>query len=490
MSDKPSPPAAENAAGASSTAAPSNTATSTAPKAGDAAKKAASEGNPAFRAMGLPRLRLPSRNWLIFWGVVGSFAGAVIYDKQQTKRNRQKWCDLVSHISQQPLATTEMPRRVTIYLSAPPGDGLRAAREHFHDYVKPILVAAAMDWDVVEGRKEGDVRYKSAEKIRRKRRKGGEVGGLEEGEEVDNAVADLREKNGTKEEAGPAGDIVIGRHTWKEYIRGMHEGWLGPVIEPPRPVDIIGEGESGSQTNVDGSPSLDNVAVKTAAKTAVADMPSPSATALEGVLTPAEEAEAVEAVVSKEDDAQSAEKKAGEKKKEEEEKPKPRHPPPFIQPSEYSQAPLSPLVPEVIGPSLGIPFPHLLGIRNTPIRIYRFLTRRKLADQIGRDVATVVLAANRPYSTSSLVDDSSATNDGMQAAEQSSVLQHEESDWWKKTVYRERGEHEEAVFIEPLVLDDRLAQRMRKFELSDEDEKRANRIADGVEVVKKAGDSD
>jgi hypothetical protein len=31
------------------------------------------------------------------------------------------------------------------------------------------------------------------------------------------------------DEPGPKGDLVIGRHTWKEYIRGLHEGWLGPL---------------------------------------------------------------------------------------------------------------------------------------------------------------------------------------------------------------------------------------------------------------------
>lgn len=60
--------------------------------------------------------------------------------------------------------------------SAPPGDGLRAAREHFHEYVKPILVAGAVDWEVIEGRKEGDVRAGLAAKIRRLRRRNGEKG--------------------------------------------------------------------------------------------------------------------------------------------------------------------------------------------------------------------------------------------------------------------------------------------------------------------------
>lgn len=196
---------------------------------GAKAAAAATEQNPALKRMGLPRLRLPSRNWSIFWAITGSFAGAVIYDKYQTKRMRGKWVQLVSHIADEQLDTKTLPRKVTIYLQAPPGDGLRTAREHFHLYVKPVLVAAAMDWDVVEGRKEGDVRHKTAEKIRKWRRRRGEGEPVAAGDDGTLTVEDLREKNGDVEYPGVAGDIVIGRHTWKEYIRGLHEGYLGPA---------------------------------------------------------------------------------------------------------------------------------------------------------------------------------------------------------------------------------------------------------------------
>ncbi|KAI7184286.1 hypothetical protein D0869_01104 [Hortaea werneckii] len=462
MAEKAAASAAENVGSATAGTA-----------SGSAAQRpAAPEQNPAFRAMGLPRLRLPSRNWMIFLTVTGSFASAVIYDKWQTKRNRQKWCDLVSHLADEPLSTKTLPRRMTIYLAAPPGDGLRNAREHFHDYIKPVLVSAAMDWDVIEGRKEGDVRHKTAEKIRRKRKRAGEGEAMPvEEAEKEFMVDALREKAGTVEEAGVAGDLVVGRHTWKEYVRGMHEGWLGPA-DAPKQSDPEPTQDQEPTTHVPGQPSLGDAAVKGAAN--VVDANTPPASAVD---TP--EAEQKD----------QPENKPEEKKEEEEEKPRPRQPPPYITPSEYTTASLSPSTPDMIGPSAGIRFPHILGFRNTPIRLYRFLTRRYLADDIGREVAAAVLANYRSYSTSTTADEDSASGSQKTVPEQSQVLAHEERSWWK-TTWDARKEHEESVWIEDMVLDERLASRMRKFELTGQDEDRAKRIGDGSEKVGKSSDTE
>jgi import inner membrane translocase subunit TIM54 len=90
---------------------------------------------------------------MIFLSITGSFAAAVYYDKRETARLQQKYCNMVAPLSEKIIPTTTMPRKMTIYLQAPPADGLRSAREHFYEYVKPVLVAGAMDWDVVEGRR-------------------------------------------------------------------------------------------------------------------------------------------------------------------------------------------------------------------------------------------------------------------------------------------------------------------------------------------------
>src|ERR1700761_784152 len=99
---------------------------------------------------GLPnwRLRLPSRNWMIFLSITGSFFAALAYDRRQKKAVQKKWCDLVSHVAQDTLPVNQLPRKITVFLSAPPGDGIRPSRDYFRQYIKPVLVAAAIDYDV------------------------------------------------------------------------------------------------------------------------------------------------------------------------------------------------------------------------------------------------------------------------------------------------------------------------------------------------------
>lgn len=173
------------------------------------------------------RPRIPSRNWLIFLSVTGTFTAAVIYDKRETRRAQRKWCKLVEHIAKEPLERQEMPRKLTVFLESPPSDGLRSAQDHFKEYVKPILVASGLDWEFIQGRKEGDVRAELAEKIRNSR-----IPPEERTEE--SIVEEVRRRSGIKEYDGVRGDIILGRHTWKEYVRGLHEGWLGPLTEPPK----------------------------------------------------------------------------------------------------------------------------------------------------------------------------------------------------------------------------------------------------------------
>jgi import inner membrane translocase subunit TIM54 len=423
---------------------------------------------------------------MIFWAVTGSIAGGVMYDKWQTKRIRQKWCDVVSHLANEPLDSKHMPRRVTIYLAAPPGDGLRSAREHFHDYVKPVLVAAAMDWDVVEGRKEGDVRHKTAEKIRKRRRRNGEGSPLSEEEAAKEAgsAETVRARTGVSDYPGVAGDIVIGRHTWIEYLRGLHEGYLGPVDEPKAVKVAAPEAEPASQHNP-GFSSVGDAAVSAATK--IVTQSQSSVESLETVVdsttsttdTLSSESSSPDAAA---DEAAKAEEE--KKKKEEDEKPQRRFPPSYILPENYATATLSPSTPEIIGPSMGIRFPHLLGIRNTPFRLYRFFTRRHLADDVGRQVATAILATHRPFTTVHVTDsDLDHTGVAAELPEQRTVLDFEERDWWK-TVRRKREEHEESCWIEPLVTDDRVLARMRRFEMSAEDEARAKRFAEGTEKAK------
>jgi len=430
-------------------------------------------------AKGLPnfRFRLPSRNWLIFLSITGSFTSALLYDRHQKKLAQHKWCTLVSHLALEPLPVDTLQRKLTIYLSAPPGDGLRSAREYFQEYVKPVLVAAALDWEVVEGRREGDVRAGLAERVRKLRRKQGEGGEVEVEEDAEALIEQTRQRTGIRDYDGLRGDIVIGRHTWKEYIRGLHEGWLGPLDPPLLPAEP-------STT----SPPADTALLEPSSTSTLSsplDDPQPT----QDDLSPTSPLP--------QDPATDADDKVAEKEKE---KPKATTPtPPYIPTTAYTTSALPPTVPTTFAPSTPIPFPHILGFLNTPIRIYRFLTRRHLADAIGRETAAIVLASHRPYQqTSSFAssidpDSPSATTaaptlntenvvESGATYEQETVLQHEEREWHKSARKRTEGEGER-VWLDGVVLDPRVADRMRRFELTSADEERAARIEQGKEGV-------
>lgn len=401
--------------------------------------------------MGLPALprKLPSRNWLIFWTLSGSLTAAIIYDRREKRRATARWAASIAHLAKEPLPNANpsaMPRKLTIYLAAPPGDGLRIAQDHFREYVKPVLAASGLDWEFRQGRQQGDIRAVVAEEIRKRRRRAeGEDEVIDEKDlaTTEEHIEKWRREHGIAEYDGVRGDIVIGRNTWKEYVRGLHEGWLGPLRTPP---------------NAQPDPEPESV----------------------------EEGE--------------------------ESKPKrPAQPKPYNSVEDYAAAHLPMHMPTELAPSTPLPFPHILGFLNTPTRLYRYLTRRRLADEIGREVAAACLCTYREYKQLAEAE----ANGPDQQWEQQTVLAHEESNWvksvWKSEAEEAAAKTKEAsaavgdeasptapgselvddastehtaattfkkekIWPRPVVLDQRLAVRMRRFELQPEDEQRARQV--------------
>ena len=373
---------------------------------------------------------------MIFWTVTTTITAAIIYDKREKKRATARWAHAVEHLAKEPLPGSDpnaAPRKLTIYLSAPPGDGLRTAQDHFTEYVKPVLAASGLDWEYVQGRMQGDVRAVVAERVRKTRRHWEDAAENPEHIPTDDEFLEAYRKNRhTPEYDGIRGDVVIGRHTWKEYVRGLHEGWLGPLTAPPEPAPI------------------------------------PE--------TP------------KEEDA-SAEKPAQEEAKPQ----RPPQPKPYNSPNDYAASSLPLLTPAEFAPSMPIREPHLLGFLNTPTRLRRFFNRRALADEIGREVAAVCLCTYREYREQA---EPEGTIDSQY--EQQKALNWEEKDW-VKTVWKEdkpkdaaKGspaavtpaeEIKEKIWTRDVVMDPRIATRMRRFELQPEDEVRARAIVVPEEEV-------
>ena len=360
---------------------------------------------------------------------------------------------------------TMMPRKITIFLAAPPGDGLRPARDHFHEYIKPILVAGGLDWEVIEGRKEGEVQAGLAEKIRKLRKRNGEEPSQEpteeseEKENLDDLLYEVRQRSGVTEWNGVQGDLVLGRHTWKEYIRGLHEGWLSP-LDPPRP------GES---------PEVEPQPLPTPSETPPADSPPTE--------TPSSELAS--------DSSPQTEPPAPDPPPPKPAKATPK--PPYIIPKDYPSCSTPPSLATSMNPSLPVPLPHLLGFLNTPTRVYRFLTRRQLADSTGRSVAALVIASHsRPYTQTaefaSAIDpdqDFASTNAAPEGAvtqtgeawEQEAVLKKEEKEWHKSAWAPDKDdESKERPWQERMIIDGRIGQRMSQFELESGAEEEAAKV--------------
>ncbi|KAF1984726.1 hypothetical protein K402DRAFT_422634 [Aulographum hederae CBS 113979] len=450
-----------------------------------------SKAQHAFRAMGLPnfRFKLPSRNWMIFLGITGSWTAALLYDRREKRLAQEKWVNLVSHLAAEPLPPQTMARKVTVVLSSPPGDGILTAREHFHEYVKPILVGAGLDWDVIEGRKEGDVRAGIAEKIRKVRKLVGEKGGesIDPEGDAEVMIAQMRAKSGIRAWPGVGGDLVVGRHSWKEYVRGLHEGWLGPLDPPPEPMsEPVPEPESPSGGEPD-----------TTTAPFAADQPADSPDAAKDASANATDAPAAEEEKKKEEDAAAK---------------KPKQPPPFISTISYPTASPAPSCPYELPPSTIIPFPHILGFLNTPTRMYRFLTRRHLADDVGRETAAIAMGAYRLFDQGPSGSSTAAAEMGSDSPvasfvssdedpalspsnatqwEQQNILDKEEKEWHKSVRQRpEEDKEKESVWADPMVLDPRIAARMRRFALDAEEEARAERIRSGAEKARGAERTD
>ena len=393
------------------------------------------------------------------------------------------------------LPTNKLQRKLTVFLQAPPGDGIRSAREHFLEYVKPVLVSAAIDWEVVEGRREGEIRAGLAERIRRKRKKAGEL----EDKPDHEPKADLRtllevnrQKTGVEEWDGVGGDLVIGRHAWKEYVRGMHEGWLGPM-DPPKQ-----ESPDASQENhlALGERAAEALRKKNEAekeKAGIHATPEP-----EMMSTPEADPLGTKVPEPSSDEASPiSSDKNTEKEQQEETKPppKPLVPPAHNTPLSYPSSQLSLNAPIEFSPSAPVAFPYLPGFLNTPIRMYRFITRRYVTDDIGRQTAAAVMATHRSFhngSDPSVAMSSSSpepSGDHTQFVaqktrwEQQDILKHEELEWHKSVRKRNPDSSREYEWTDPMVLDERIASRMRQFELNGEDEDRADRIGRGAKGI-------
>jgi len=340
--------------------------------------------NPALRMLGIPRLKakLPSRNWLIFWSSVISLTGIVVHDRREKTKALNKWQRKVQHLALEPLGPLERARKVKVFMIGPPGDTIDVTQKHFNDYIKPILVASATDYELITNSRQGAMRSTIADQIRKKRM----TPPTRDSAQAETYSAQFQSRLSPTEEEG--GCIIVGRHGYKEYLSGMQEGWLGP-LKPP--LYTVPQAETDAETEA--------------------------------------------------------------KKEEPEKKPEAKPPPipkPYISTEEYAHSPFpNGLDSQAMEPIKFIGHPHILGFLNTPSRIYRFVTRRYLAESIAASTAAVVLKNTRQWN-----EDEDLTQ-GIS----------EEMDWPKSVIKAAEKPDNDRTWKTSLVVDPRVGRLLRVYDL-------------------------
>lgn len=125
---------------------------------------------------------------------------------------------------------SDWPRKITVYATRSPGDDdYDKALRYFKKYVKPVLVAAGVDWEVTNGTRHGGLARELQSKIMERRRK---LIGLEpwmtEVEEVGKNQFSLSPQEELQREID-GGLVLVGRPALKEWAWAMREGWCKPL---------------------------------------------------------------------------------------------------------------------------------------------------------------------------------------------------------------------------------------------------------------------
>ncbi|OZJ05056.1 hypothetical protein BZG36_02098 [Bifiguratus adelaidae] len=199
---------------------------------------------------------------------LGAIGGLVYRDKVYCSEARQRLADKVRHIAAEPLAVSDMPRKVTVYITAPPGDTIEKSRIWFRDYVKPVFVAAALDYEVKEAREPEQLRSMVCEEIRQRRKKA-ESTLNEEGGKPQHSTDPLAKFLTPQQDAKALNGIVtIGRVAWREMLNGLNEGCHVTLADPVKPdTSDATEGEEGdaapgNHSEITGEPATAGDAAK------------------------------------------------------------------------------------------------------------------------------------------------------------------------------------------------------------------------------------
>ncbi|CDO95270.1 unnamed protein product [Kluyveromyces dobzhanskii CBS 2104] len=436
--------------------------------------------------------KLPSPGWLAFGTVVSAGASGIAYDKYQQSQTRSLYMAHVEKGATSPLESNLKPRKLIVLVAPPPNDYLDTSLTLWRRWIKPILYSSGLDYEIVTGNKQGEIRSEVASRIRQLRKdlisqeqdqteekswswsswfKSGRNTAAQETaveeEQAKPSPFDIRSVLGVFYHNEPkpviledslvdpsvaGGVICVGRGAYKEYIAGIHEGILGPLEEPSKvvaaasaaPAETVSSGTVDSETLVGQTPLGTSVEASPVEASPVEVVPVET-TAAEAAPAEAAPAEAAPAEAAADEDS-------SEKKKD---VPVPKA---YILPSEYSNAsiPAELSKPLIIDPKTGAPaffeqpllvvaVPNLSGFTTIPTRISRFYQKRFLCEQVSHSTLAAVESKSRPFTTTDL-----------------DLGAYEELDWPKSWV--ETGKERGSEWVQPLQGDDRVLHRLRVVE--------------------------
>lgn len=180
--------------------------------------------------------RVPSRNWCIFWTTLAVLGGLYYDDRRKCKLIMEEYKDRVRGLSEVKMNPLDLPRKVQVYTAKYPGDdNYDVGVTFFKRYVKPILVAGGVDFEILSGTSYGNLARELRNRIHERRRN---LAGIEPWTTNTPAGTSLpttlspaqflqRELDGAV--------VLIGRPAFKEWAWALKEGW-GTSI-PVKPVD-------------------------------------------------------------------------------------------------------------------------------------------------------------------------------------------------------------------------------------------------------------
>lgn len=189
--------------------------------------------------MGIPesvlswKPRLPSRNWSIFFASVAAVSFLYYDDRRQCRKIMDEYKERVRGLAEDPLHPQEMPRKVTVYTARYPGEpDYDASVLYFKRFIKPVLVAAAVDFEIISGTRHGSLARELRDKIHERRRN---LAGVQPWSFENVLTASLQTPMQHLKRELEGGIVLIGRPALKEWAWALREGW-SPAI-PATPVD-------------------------------------------------------------------------------------------------------------------------------------------------------------------------------------------------------------------------------------------------------------